>query len=52
MSTKGVFILRKDGQEKAMAIRHDAYPGGAGIDIVDLVKKNRFKHAVRLFDDI
>jgi hypothetical protein len=38
VSTKGVFILRKDGQEKAMAIRHDAYPGGAGIDIVDLVK--------------
>ena len=38
MSAKGVMIIRKDGIEKAMHILHDAYPEGAGIDIVDLVK--------------
>ena len=38
MSTRGVFIIRKDGAEKAMKILHDAYPDGAGVDIIDLVK--------------
>ena len=47
MSTSGVFIIRKGGNEKAMDIRHDAYPNGTGADIVDLVKTTNL-HA--LFD--
>ena len=38
MSTSGVFIIRKGGTEKGLNISHDAYPGGAGVDIVDLIK--------------
>ena len=38
MSTQGVFIVRKDGYEKAMHILHDANPDGAGVDIADLIK--------------
>lgn len=38
MSTQGVMIIRNDGTEKAMHILHDAYPGGAGVDIIDLIK--------------
>lgn len=38
MSTQGVFIIRKNGYEKAMHIPYDAYPEGAGVDIADLIK--------------
>ena len=38
MSTRGILIIRRDGKEKAMDIRSDAYPSGAGVDIVDLIK--------------
>ena len=38
MSTQGSFIIRKDGVDKAMLIMQDAYPDGAGIDVIDLIK--------------
>ena len=38
MSTQGVLILRRGKAEKGMKICHDAYPAGAGADIVDLIK--------------
>ena len=43
MSTRGVLIIRKDGTEKGMVILHDAYPAGAGVDIVDLIGKDGCK---------
>ncbi len=38
MSTRGNFILRKKCTDKELKIRHDAYPDGAGLDIVELIK--------------
>ena len=38
MSTRGVFIIRKDGMDKGQRISCDAYPCGAGQDVIDLVK--------------
>ena len=38
MSTRGVLIIHKDKTEKGMAILHDAYPTGAGVDIIDLIE--------------
>lgn len=38
MSTRGVFIIRKDGMDKGQRISCDVYPGGAGQDVIDLVK--------------
>lgn len=38
MSTRGNFILHKKGTDKELKIRHDAYPDGVGLDIVELIK--------------
>ena len=38
MSTRGSFILHKKGTDKELKIRHDAYPDGVGLDIVELIK--------------
>ena len=38
MSTRGVVILKKEGEEKEIRVSHDAYPSGAGLDLVDLIK--------------
>ena len=38
MSTRGNFILRKKCTDKELKIRHDAYPDGVGLDIVELIK--------------
>ena len=38
MSTRGSFILRKDGQDKEIIIYYDAYPRHAGIEAVALAK--------------
>ena len=38
MSTRGALIIRRGGEEKAIDIRSDAYPSGAGVDIADLIK--------------
>lgn len=54
MSTRGVLSIRKDGTEKGMAILHDAYPAGAGVDIVDLIKStdlNVLYYALTVYDE-
>ena len=38
MATRGVMILRRQGNEKAIYIRWDAYPSGAGGEILDLIQ--------------
>ncbi len=38
MSTRGIFIIRKDNVEKGLYIPHDAYPEDAGMDVVDLIQ--------------
>ena len=38
MSTRGSFMICRDGACKEMVIRYDAYPQGAGMDVVDLIK--------------
>ena len=38
MSTRGSFILRKDGQDKEVIIYYDAYPSHAGTQAVALAK--------------
>ena len=39
MSTRGVFIIRKNNEEKGIYIPLDAYPACAGAMVVDLVKE-------------
>ncbi|MBQ9010569.1 MAG: hypothetical protein IJ088_14775 [Clostridia bacterium] len=38
MSTRGSFILCREGACREMEIFHDAYPQGAGINVVDLIR--------------
>ena len=38
MSTSGSFMVCRGGVCKEMFIRYDAYPQGAGVDVVDLIK--------------
>jgi len=38
MSTRGSFIIKRDNIDKELYIPADAYPGGAGRDVVRLVK--------------
>ena len=54
MSTRGVLIIRKDKTEKGMAILQDAYPTGAGVDIIDLIKTtdlNTLYNALTIYDE-
>ena len=43
MSTRGSFMICRDGACKEMVIRYDAYPQGAGMDVVDLIKTKDLK---------
>lgn len=38
MSTRGSFMICRDGVCKEMFIRYDAYPQGAGVNVIDLIK--------------
>ena len=38
MSTRGSFILRKNGEDKELYICCDAYPDGAGREVVELIR--------------
>jgi hypothetical protein len=38
MSTRGSFIIRKNNVDKELVIQYDAYPEGAGLDVIDLIK--------------
>lgn len=51
MSTRGSFVIIKNGISKKLGIRHDAYPNGAGMDIAELIKTVDISDLFERIDD-
>jgi len=48
MSTRGSFIVRRDNEDKELYIPHDAYPRGAGKEIIRLIREREISKLFNL----
>jgi hypothetical protein len=52
MSTRGMYAIRKNGEDKGTYNHSDSYPSGLGMDVVSFCKRHTSEELSRLFDNI